>query len=178
MLLPSCEYDVGSTGCHVLACTLSAERIPCPTAMNVFRRPQQGGGVPALLGPRARLRDGKRPDELTIYPFPLLLHTTCTNIYVESWLAATTSKAVAETKQSESRKRHKYVDMERRYRFQLLAFETIDACGMSTKAFIRTGCSDRSSARRAKGHRAAAQATLTRCYGKQRPVDPTQLHMT
>ena len=76
-------------GHHSLTCRYSAGRQPRHTALNdIVRRALDSARVPAILEPHGiELRDGKRPDGMTIFPFSngksLLWDATCVNSYIQ-----------------------------------------------------------------------------------------------
>lgn len=60
----------------------------------------------------------------------------CRTPCADSWLTATASEPGAAAREAGNQKRQKYTDVERRFGFQPLVFESTGACGLSTRTFI------------------------------------------
>ena len=138
-----CGSVADSKGYHALTCKFSAGRHPRHTVLNdTVRRALLSAGIPSLTEPIGVDRgDGKRPDGITLYPFSkgmsLAWDATCVNTFAESHVLSAATSAGAAAREAEDNKRKKYVDLQRRFHFEPLAFETTGACGPSTKLFVR-----------------------------------------
>ena len=111
-----CGTTVDTFGTHPLSCCFSAGRIPRHSALNdVVRSGLSASGIPSMLEPSGLDRgDGKRPDEITVYPNSrgrcLIWDATCVNTFASSNLirAALAAGSVADA--AEVRKIAKYAD--------------------------------------------------------------------
>ena len=138
-----CSSLADTSGYHSLTCRFSAGRHPRHTALNdIVRRALEAARIPAILEPHGvELRDGKRPDGMTLFPFSdgrsLLWDATCVNSYAQTRLAAAATTAGGAAKEAEEAKRRKYAHLTSRFRFEPVAFETSGSCGPTTRIFLQ-----------------------------------------
>ena len=138
-----CGAAIDSRGLHVLSCQLSAGRLPRHAALNdIIKRALLSAGVPSVLEPPGLDRgDGRRPDGLTTFPYAegkcLVWDATCTDTFAASIISASAAQAGAAASAAENRKRRRYSELGRRYRFQPVAVETAGVIGQSSLSFLK-----------------------------------------
>lgn len=138
-----CGALMNARGLHALSCQLSAGRLPRHAALNdVIKRALLSAGMPSVLEPPGLDRgDGRRPDGMTTFPFVegkcLLWDATCADTYATSVISKSAAHAGAAATAAEGRKRRRYAELGRRYRFQPVAVETCGVFGQSTLSFLK-----------------------------------------
>ena len=65
-----------------------------------------------------------------------MLYSTCSDTFAPSIINESASTPGSAANKAEDRKRHRYGNLENRYRFQPLAFETTGVCGQSTAKLV------------------------------------------
>ena len=137
-----CSKFVDSLGHHGLSCKKSAGRLPRHSNLNdVVKRSLNSMGTPSRLEPVGLDRgDGKRPDGITTFPFSggkyLCWDSTCGDTFAPSIIHESATKAGSAANKAEERKRQHYQNLETRYRFEPLAFETTGVYGKSTAKLV------------------------------------------
>ncbi len=137
-----CGKEVDEYGLHPLSCSKSAGRFPRHTELNaIVRRALQSAGIPSLLEPVGLDReDGKRPDGMTIMPFSsgksLVWDATCVDTFSNSAILDSATKPGSAAESAERLKLAKYTDLQDRYRFEPIAFETTCVAGKRTMVTV------------------------------------------
>jgi hypothetical protein len=137
-----CGSQVDALGIHCLSCRQVPGKIPRHQALNdtIFRA-LTTAGIPSSKEPAGLTRtDGKRPDGVTLIPWKqgksLAWDVTVINTLADSYVSQSSASAGAAAELAASRKIEKYVELERTYFFQPVAFETLGPSCLSTVNFI------------------------------------------
>ena len=138
-----CGATVDTRGLHALSCQLSAGRLPRHAALNdTIKRALHSAGMPSMLEPPGLDRgDGRRPDGLTLFPFTegrcLIWDSTCVDTYATYIVNKSANQGGAAAQAAENRKRRRYEELGRRFKFQPIAVETCGSLGHSTLPFLK-----------------------------------------
>ncbi|GAV03961.1 hypothetical protein RvY_14315 [Ramazzottius varieornatus] len=125
-----CKTLVDELGRHGLSCQLSAGRHSRHSALNdSFHRALISCKVPNVLEPNGIVRnDQKRPDGLTLIPWQqgkaLVWDVTCVDTLAVTYLRGSAGQLGYAANKAEELKRHKYCELDGRYLFCPVAFET------------------------------------------------------
>ena len=137
-----CGQTVDVYGHHGLSCKRSRGRYARHCSLNdAIQRSLGSAHVTAVLEPVGLNRgDGKRPDELTIFPWKfgkaLVWDVTVADTVAQSYVAAMSQPAGAAVDAVENRKQSKYRALENQFIVQPIGFETMGSWGANTKAFL------------------------------------------
>ena len=137
-----CGQRVDSLGHHGLACRYSAGRLPRHANINdVVKRALATLGIPSLLEPVGLdLRDSRRPDGVTVFPYyqgkSLTWDGTCVDTYCDSSIINSSISPGSAAAAAEESKREKYLALTDRYLFEPVAVETSGVIGPSTMKFV------------------------------------------
>jgi hypothetical protein len=130
-------------GHHALSCRVGAGRFPRHAALNdLVKWALHTAGIPSILEPVGLDRgDGKRPDEMTIFPFSngrsLVWDATGVDTFAASNVIGSALEPSSAAAAAEEAKRHKYRVLGQQHRFEPLAFETSGVFGPSTLRTIK-----------------------------------------
>lgn len=132
-----CGSLVDSMGTHSFLCKHSAGRLARHQAMNkLLSRAFNTAEVPVALEPAGLdLRDGKRPDGLTLVPWEsgrsLAWDFTAVCPFADSWLDLAAQSAELVVERAAERKAEKYADLSSRYIFQPIAVDILGSVNAS-----------------------------------------------
>ena len=142
-----CGRQVDELGHHGLSCAKSAGRLPRHADLNdVVKRGLASAGIPAILEPLGLNRgDGRRPDDLTLFPYNEIMcltwDATCTDTFAETSVIQTASRRErqpgAAARAGEASKSRHYAKLSDRYIFIPVAVETFGLLGPATAKFVR-----------------------------------------
>ncbi|GAU89681.1 hypothetical protein RvY_02200 [Ramazzottius varieornatus] len=126
-----CEVKVDGLGRHGLACKNSAGRHSRHDALNDI-----------IHQPNGLLRDaGRRPDGLTFVPWyqgkALAWDVTVVDTLAQTYLQGSTERVGFAANQVKEKKRSKYVELEGRYLFCAVGFETFGVFGNEARDLIQ-----------------------------------------
>ena len=137
-----CSAQVDSTGHHGLSCSKGTGRYSRHSALNdVIKRALVTASVPAILEPPGLERENnKRPDGMTLAPWKngkaLVWDVTCVDTLAKSYIVGCLDSPGYAANEAEKKKIAKYQDLEGRFNFTPLAFETLGPWGLKTKETI------------------------------------------
>ena len=138
-----CGKIIDKLGYHSLSCNKSEGRSPRHTAINeIIWRALKAAEIKSRLEPEGIDRgDNLRPDGLTSQPFSqgkaLCWDATCVDTFCESYVHECATVAGSAATKAEIRKRNKYQEMGRRYKFEPIAIETTGVYGSTTRTIIK-----------------------------------------
>ncbi|OQV15451.1 hypothetical protein BV898_10326 [Hypsibius exemplaris] len=142
----ACGKEVREDGHHGLSCAYGDSRGSRHAAINdVVQRALVSAGIPAILEPPGLCRaDGKRPDGMTMTPFrqgkALLWDATVWDTVAPSHIGGYMTEAGRAARAVEEKKHRTYAELEGRYLFVPLAFETFGTWGAEAKRLISEIC--------------------------------------
>ena len=137
-----CGKEADAYGHHALSCAKSRGRHKRHASLNeVIRRALSSANVPAILEPNGLSNaDGKRPDGLTQFTWKggkyLIWDVTCVDTVALSYIASTSANAGSAADQADTAKRLKYAELEDRFCFVSIGFETFGPWGKSATTFV------------------------------------------
>ncbi|GAU97086.1 hypothetical protein RvY_08441 [Ramazzottius varieornatus] len=138
-----CGVQVDGLGRHGLACKNSAGRHSRHDALNdIIHRALTSCQVHNIREPNGLLRDdGRRPDGLTLVPWcqgkALAWDVTVVDTLGQTYLQGSTERVGFAANQAEEKKRSKYVELEGRYLFCAVGFETFGVFGNEARDLIQ-----------------------------------------
>ena len=138
-----CGKSIDKLGYHSLSCNKSEGRSPRHTAINeIIWRALKAAEVKARLEPDGIDRgDNLRPDGLTSQPFSqgkaLCWDATVVDTFCESYVIDCAIEAGSAATKAEIRKRNKYHEMVRRYKFEPIAIETKGVYSSTTRTIFK-----------------------------------------
>ncbi|GAV09243.1 hypothetical protein RvY_18815 [Ramazzottius varieornatus] len=137
-----CGTKVDSTGRHGLACKHSAGRHSRHDALNdIIHRALTSCQVHNVREPNGLMRDGNmRPDGLTLVPWyqgkALAWDVTVVDTLARTYLQGSTNQVGYAANQAEEKKRRKYEELEGRYLFCPVGFETYGVFGNEARELV------------------------------------------
>ncbi|GAU89484.1 hypothetical protein RvY_02031 [Ramazzottius varieornatus] len=138
-----CGVQVDGLGRHGLACKNSAGRHSRHDALNdIIHRALTSCQVYNIREPNGLLRDdGRRPDGLTLVPWcqgkALAWDVTVVDTLTQTYLQGSTERVGFAASQAEEKKRSMYVELEGRYLFCAVGFETFGVFGNEARDLIQ-----------------------------------------
>ena len=129
-------------GRHGLSCRLAKGTHSRHSHINdLIRRALASSGTPALLEPPGLMRDGKRPDGLTLYPWAggksVCWDFTCRDTLCQSHVSGTSKEAGKAAKEAEVTKLNLYQELTLNYTVIPVATETMGSWGPMGLKFVR-----------------------------------------
>ena len=137
-----CGKEADCYGHHALSCIKSRGRSKRHASLNeVIRRALPSANIPAILEPNGLSNsDGKRPDGLTQFTWKggkcLIWDVTCVDTVALSYIASTSANPGGAADHAEAAKRIKYAELEDRFCFVPVGFETFGSWGKSATVFV------------------------------------------
>ena len=135
----SCGKQGNARGTHDISCKRSAGRSIQHHELNdiIYQALTRASTSSVLESPGLSRTNGKRPDELTLIPWQREKSVAWDVIdtVAHSYLQLTSAKAGGTAENATTKKEDKYVDLQQKYTFILLAFETLELINVKSVEF-------------------------------------------